>query len=323
MISLISFLLILFFGFIFLFFRFIVGKQTIKKHWNQADIRKIKDLGTTKSLEVIPLIDWFISGNDLKGEGGVSYLVKTDDCSILFDVGFNEKKTDPSPLMHNMKQLGIIKKDFDTIVISHNHPDHVGGMKWQKQKSFSLSNKQIDLKGKAIYTPVPMTYPGLDAICTENPFNIAKGVATTGVIANQDFFMGRILEQALAINVEGKGIVLIVGCGHQTIPKILERAKTLFKEPIYGILGGLHYPVTDSRIKILGINVQRYLGTCRLPWKPITMDLVHENIALLKELDPGIIGLSGHDSCDASLEAFREAFPEVYTDIKVGGKIII
>ena len=323
MISLISFLLLLFLGFLFLLFRFVAGKKTVERHWNQTDIRKIKELGVTKSLEIIPLIDWFTSSNDLIGEGGVSYLVKTDDCSILFDVGFNEKKTDPSPLIHNMKLLGISTKDFDTIVISHNHLDHVGGMKWQKQRSFSLSNKQIDLEGKTIYTPVPMTYPGLNPVCTDSPFIIAKGVATIGVIANQDFFMGRILEQALAINVEGKGIVLIVGCGHQTVAKILERAKALFEEPIYGILGGLHYPVTDSRIKILGINVQRYLGTCRLPWKPITMDLVKENIALLKELDPAIVGLSGHDSCDASLDAFREAFPEVYTDIKVGEQISV
>ncbi len=315
--------LLLFFVFIFLLFRFIVGKQAVERQWDHTDIQKIKNLGFTKSLEIIPLIDWLTSGNDLIGEGGVSYLVKTDDCSILFDVGFNEKKTNPSPLMHNMKQLGINTKDFDTIVISHNHPDHVGGMKWQKQKSFSLSNRQIDLEGKSLYTPVPMVYPGLDAICTENPFNIARGVATIGVIANQDFFMGRVLEQALAINVEGKGIVLIVGCGHQTIPKILKRAKALFKEPIYGILGGLHYPVTDSRIKIFGINVQRYLGTCRLPWKPITLDLVQENIALLKKLNPSIIGLSGHDSCDVSLEAFREAFPNIYTEIKVGEKISI
>ncbi len=323
MMLLISLLLLLVFVFLFLFFRFIAGKKKAERHWNQADIQKIKNLGITKSLEIIPLIDWLTSGNDLIGEGGVSYLVKTDDCSILFDVGFNEKKTDPSPLVHNMKQLGISIKDFDTIVISHNHPDHVGGMKWQKQKSFSLSNRQIDLEGKTIYTPVPMTYPGLDPSCTEKPYSIAKGVATIGVIANQDFLMGRILEQALAINVEGKGIVLIVGCGHQTVAKILERVKTLFDEPIYGILGGLHYPVTDSRIIIGGINVQRYLGTCRPPWKPITMDLVHENIALLKKLDPGIVGLSGHDSCDASLEVFRKAFPEVYTDIKVGEKICI
>jgi len=34
--------------------------------------------------------------------------------------------------------------------------------------------------------------------------------------------------------------VLITGCGHSTIQRIVERAEMLFDEPIYGIVGGLH-----------------------------------------------------------------------------------
>jgi 7,8-dihydropterin-6-yl-methyl-4-(beta-D-ribofuranosyl)aminobenzene 5'-phosphate synthase len=319
---LLTILFILFLLFLFLVFRFRAGKQEAEKEWINADIRKI-NIDSTKSLTILPLIDWYPSRNDLKGEAGVSYLIVTDKTSILFDVGLNKKQTDPSPLLHNMKQLGISIEDFNTIVISHNHLDHVGGIKWQKRKSFSLTNYQTDLKGKAVYTPIPMNYPGLEPVCSKEPTVISKGVATTGTISNQDFFMGRISEQALAINVEGKGIVLIVGCGHQTLPKILDRAKTLFKEPVYGILGGLHYPVTDSRIKIMGIKMQKLFGTCRLPWEPITMELVHENIVILKKQLPGIVGLSAHDSCDASIKAFREAFPDVYKDIRVGVMITI
>jgi len=70
-----------------------------------------------------------------------------------------------------------------------------------------------------------MTYPGLKPICTENPTIIGKGVATIGTIPSQLFLFGFTHEQALAVNVEGKGIVLIVGCGHQTLPKILKRAR--------------------------------------------------------------------------------------------------
>jgi 7,8-dihydropterin-6-yl-methyl-4-(beta-D-ribofuranosyl)aminobenzene 5'-phosphate synthase len=320
--TLLTVLFILFLLFLFLVFRFRAGKQKAEKEWIKADIRKLS-VGTTKSLTILPLIDWYPSRNDLKGEAGVSYLIKTDETSILFDVGFNEKQTDPSPLIHNMRQLGISTDDFDTIVISHNHLDHVGGIKWQKRKSFSLTNQQTDLKGKAVYTPVPLTYPGLEPVCTEDPVILAKGVATTGTISNQDFFMGRISEQALAINVEGKGIVLIVGCGHQTLPRILERARSLFDEPVYGILGGLHYPVTDSRIKILGMKMQKIFGTCRFPWKPITMELVHENISQLKKYHPGIVSLSAHDSCDTSIEAFREAFQVVYKDLRVGEEIMV
>ncbi len=303
--------------------RFKAGKRKAKLQWQRSTVQKIRDLRATKYLEIIPLIDWYTGRKDLQGEAGVSYLIKTDEMSILFDAGFNKKQIDPSPLLHNMRQLGITTDDFDAIVISHNHPDHVGGMKWQRQRSFSLTNHQIDLGKKLVYTPIPMSYPGLDPICTKDPAVIAKGVATIGTIPNQDFFMGWIEEQALAVNVEGKGIVLIVGCGHQTLPKIVKRAEALFEEPMYGIVGGLHYPVTDSRIKIMGIKIQKYFGICRFPWKPIIMDVVQENIDFLKKLNLKVVGLSAHDSCDDSITAFRNAFPTIYKEIKVGERIAI
>ena len=303
--------------------RFYRGKRKAEKYWRESGVGEITGLGTTKSLAILPLIDWYTSSEGLKGEAGVSYLIKTDANSILFDVGYNVEQNDPSPLLHNMKQLGISMDDFDTIVISHNHCDHVGGTKWEKRKSFSLTTHQVNLEGKVVYTPIPMTYPGLNPICTEAPTVIATGVATIGVIPNQDFLLGWILEQALAVNVGGKGIVVIMGCGHQTLSKIIKRAEALFEEPIYGVIGGLHYPVTDSREKMMGIKIQKYAGTCRLPWKPITMGNVQKSIDCLKKLNPRVVGLSAHDSCDASIAAFRNAFPNAYRDIKVGEEINI
>ena len=126
-----------------------------------------------------------------------------------------------------MQTLGIGSDDFDTIVISHNHVDHVGGMNWMRQETFSLGTEQIDLTGKRAFTPVPMTYPGLAPVHTEEPTVIAEGVATTGTIPRQ-LFIGWVEEQALAVNVTGKGLVLIVGCGHQTVPKLVSRAQTVF-----------------------------------------------------------------------------------------------
>lgn len=303
--------------------RFREGKREAEQQWERSTYQKIRDLGTTKSLEIIPLIDFYTSRKDLKGETGVSYLIKTDENSILFDVGLNMEQSGPSPLLYNMKQLGITIDDFDIIVISHNHSDHVGGYKWSKGKSFSLTAHQIDLGEKKVYTPIPMTYPGLTPICTEDPTIIAKGVATIGTIPNQLFFFGRTPEQALAVNVEAKGIVLIVGCGHQTLPKIIERAEVLFEEPIYGFVGGLHYPVTGGPVEIFGMSVHKYFGTGKVPWRSITMNEVQENIELLKKRNPKVVALSAHDSCDASLEAFRNAFPTAYKEIKVGESIII
>lgn len=74
---------------------------------------------------------------------------------------------------------------------------------------------------------------------------------------------------------------------------------------------------------MMGIKMQKYIGTCKVPWRPITIDQVQENVALLKRLNPKVVGLSAHDSCDASIVAFRDTFLNVYREIKVGEKIII
>lgn len=306
--------------------RFNEGKKKAEEQWQQkqSTMRKINNLGTTRTLEILPLIDWYTRDESLKGEAGVSYLIKTDQSNILFDVGRNRDQSDPSPLLHNMKQLGVTLNDFDTLLISHNHGDHVGGRQWGRQKTFSLTNHQINLGQKKVYTPIPMTYPGLNPTYAENPMITSKGVATIGVISTHMFFLGLTPEQALAVNVEDRGIVIIVGCGHQTLSKILKRAKALFDEPIYGLIGGLHYPVTDSRaLTMSGIKLQMYIGTGKVPWKPLTIEEVQNNIALLKTHNPGVVGLSPHDSCDASLAAFRQAFPGIYKEIKVGEKIVI
>lgn len=72
---------------------------------------------------------------------------------MLFDTGFNRHQLAPYPLEHNMEKLGIGINDFKTIVISHNHMDHVGGLKRQKAKTFAISPDQGDLgEKKGIYS---------------------------------------------------------------------------------------------------------------------------------------------------------------------------
>jgi len=79
---------------------------------------KLPDVGATRSLAILPLVDWSGATPDLQGEPGVSYLIKTDRSTILFDVGVNLKQRDPSPLLANMQKLGVSLADFDTVIIS-------------------------------------------------------------------------------------------------------------------------------------------------------------------------------------------------------------
>jgi metal-dependent hydrolase (beta-lactamase superfamily II) len=296
------------------------GIERAERAWQEYEPPAIRDFGSTESLSILPLIDWHTTQPGLQTEAGVSYLVQTDHSTVLFDVGLNRPNTDPSPLLHNMQALGIGVGDFDTIVISHNHGDHVGGLKWQRRRTFSLGTEQLDLTGKRAFTPVPMTYPGLSPSHAKDPSVVAEGVATTGTIPRQ-LFIGWVEEQALVVNVKGRGLVLIVGCGHQTAPKLISRAQAVFSEPIYGVIGGLHYPVPEGRFVVLGLPVQRLAASGNGPFSPLSAEEVSANIKMLKELDLGIVGLSPHDSSDEVIEEFRAAFGAAHRDVLVGEQI--
>ena len=288
-----------------------------ERSYQEYQVTSFNDFGSTQTLSVLPLINWHASSGDYKSEQGVSYLIKTDTQTVLFDVGHNQEKTHPSPLEHNMKVAGVQLQDIDTIFISHNHFDHVGGKKWMRENTFSLGNEQIDLTGKKVFTPTPMTYPGINPQYTPEPTIIGNGLATTGTIARK-LSIGPIDEQVLAINVKGKGIVLVVGCGHQTTAKTIERAQRLFKQPIYGVIGDLHYPVPDGRINIAGINAQKVFASGDGIFKPLTQEQINIDIELLKSLNLNIMALGGHDSSDKVIEQFSQVFADNYRYVKAG-----
>jgi 7,8-dihydropterin-6-yl-methyl-4-(beta-D-ribofuranosyl)aminobenzene 5'-phosphate synthase len=310
--------------------RFILGRRRADRVWASARYPKLKDVGTVKHLTILPLIDWYTasdpstgSGQVLVGEPGVSYLVRADDMTILFDVGYNTRGEHPSPLLRNMAALGVDLTEIDALVISHAHEDHMGGMSHMMQHTFALSGQPVDLRGIPAYVPVPLSNPTARVTVVDGPRVIAPGVASLGPIPRQLFFLGWTPEQSLAVNVEGKGVVLIIGCGHPTLQRIVDRAEMLFDEPLYGLVGGLHYPVTGARTVVLGIPVQKVAGTGKLPWRPITRHEVQQAIAYLQRRNPQLVALSPHDSCDWSIEAFRRAFGETYQDVRVGKEIVV
>jgi len=282
---------------------------------------RLPDIGSTRGLEILPLVDWRTDGPQLRGEAGVSYLVRTDGHTVLFDVGGNSKGEDPSPLIANMKLLGVDLRTVDTIVISHAHGDHVGGQHFAMRQRFALGGEPPDaLRGKRVVVPVPLDHDGVEPIVAREPLHLAPGVTTTGILPGR-LHVGPVDEMALALRVAGKGIVLIVGCGHQGLPMLLERTAQQFEEPLFGLIGGLHFPVPRGRVTSGGVDLQRW-ATYGFGAGPSLEDVQRE-IDRLRSRGVQWVSLSPHDSSDEVIELFRRSFGMAYHDLSVGKRQVI
>jgi len=164
----------------------------------------------------------------LKVSWGFSCLVGKD---LLFDTDEDE-----TALLFNMKTLGISPQDLTTIVISHDHYDRTGGLlgllkQNPRVKVYGLSNFSASFKDKVRNFGVKLI--------EKDEFNqIAPGIYLTGELM-ASFGKGSLSEQSLIVKTD-PGLVVITGCSHPGIVRILEKVKNNLKEPIYLVLGGLH-----------------------------------------------------------------------------------
>lgn len=301
--------------------RFAKERRAADESWRQQHPARIANLGDVKRLTVLPLLDYFAADPSLATQGGVSYLVVADDTRILFDVGGNPKEEHPLPLVANAAKLGVELGGVSFIVISHLHWDHVGNL---KELLGTQPGAEV-LRQAKVYLPVPMPDGPENAQVLEGPAVLANGVATIGPITKAYWGMGTVVEQALAVNVGGKGIVLIVGCGHQSLERILRRAQEIFDAPVYGVIGGLHYPATGFRGAPGYTRVLvRLSATDQQPWHGLFgKPDVRRAITMLEERHPGVVALSPHDSCDWTMGEFKRSFGERYREILVGRELVV
>ncbi len=304
-----------------LWIKLVQTNQRVKKELQQVPVNPLARPGTIKKLTLLPLVEYYANGPHAT-EAGVSYLIQADDTTLLLDVGANEKKVHPSPLISNSRALGVNLSNLDGIVISHIHRDHVGGIREEKQKEFSLSQGMVNLPKIPVWAPEALSCsrhnPDPFFQLVTGPTLIRKGIALTGPLPASLFLLGYTREQALVFNVEKKGLVIVIGCGHPTIQVILDRVKKLFDEPIYGIIGGLHLPVKGGRMNLGPLNLQNIVGSNRMPWNYLNKKDVVETIRVIKKESPKLVALSPHDSSDWAMDQFQQAFGNRYRAIEVG-----
>lgn len=253
-------------------------------------------LKTTSRLEIIPLYEEARLSPDLIMGHGVSYLIRTDAATILMDVGNNPDQSNVAPFAQNMQKLGIDWDEIDRIVITHPHPDHIGGTTAWRQRTISFGELPGGIGERLVFVPSKVAYKG--AVHATIPTLPSPDVATTGVISYPEVFPLSLrdpkgYEQALVVHVDGYGLVLITGCGHPTLERLVERAESLYGFPVVGVVGGLHY-------------------------EGYTAEKVQPHIQFLQSRQMRLIALSPHDSSPEALDAFRSAFADAYHALRVG-----
>ncbi len=196
------------------------------------------------------------------GEPGVSYYLEDGDQSILFDLGYSDL------FLKNARAMTIDLKDLSTIVLSHGHDDHTGGLKTlfeengEKKVSIighpDIFNEKIfeGLKIGAPFSKTQMTnYSHLRL--SKKPLKVTDNITFLGEIPRvfpfentqalgqekkdgkwQDDYL---LDDSALVYQGEEGIFIISGCAHSGICNIIDYAKKVTRDQrISGLIGGLH-----------------------------------------------------------------------------------
>lgn len=161
------------------------------------------------------------------------------DKTVLFDTGEKSEY-----LFKNMENLEIDISKIETVIISHDHWDHTGGL-WGLLENtedidvYGCPNFSDEFKEKVVSL-------GGNLISTRGLTEIKDGISATGEIEGK--YKGSfIAEQALLIKKK-EGIIIITGCSHPGIVKIVKDIKDIFPgENINLVFGGFHLMNKDTR----------------------------------------------------------------------------
>ncbi|MFW6107352.1 MAG: MBL fold metallo-hydrolase [bacterium] len=169
----------------------------------------------------------------LRAAWGFACVVEGLSETVLFDTG-----GDGGILLANMAKAGFKPGQIDSVVLSHIHGDHTGGL-----EALLRANSGVKVF-------VPRAFPsrfkegirrsGAQVVETDEPCQVCEGAWTTGVLTRG------IAEQGLYPET-ADGPVVITGCAHPGIVRLVEAARRHAKEPVYAVLGGFHMGGASAR----------------------------------------------------------------------------
>jgi 7,8-dihydropterin-6-yl-methyl-4-(beta-D-ribofuranosyl)aminobenzene 5'-phosphate synthase len=183
--------------------------------------------GDQPELEIRVLFDNTSAREDLRRSWGFSAVVDFGGHRVLFDAG-----SDPILLLQHLKKMQIDPKTIEHAVISHQHGDHLRGVYWVFEKNPEMKVHFLDCFPDEAFRRAAAVKMKPHRV--KEPFEVVPGVYSTGVVD------GLPSEQSLVIETS-KGLVMIVGCSHPGLVKLVETAETQRKKKsVRLLLGGFH-----------------------------------------------------------------------------------
>jgi len=235
---------------------------------------------------ITSLYDAFGATSAMQKDWGYSAFIEYRGKRILFDTGNNAEI-----FAHNVKAKNIDLTKLDFVVISHRHGDHTSGLNYlttvnhdvtifAPQENWGVFGGSVP---GAFYRrneslPAQMRYFGGNAPDTLRQGTPWPSAHFTWVAKHMEAAPGfhlivlkgnwgvdlELMEVSLAIDTP-EGIVLIVGCSHPTIEKVVAATfEAIPNKPIHLIIGGTHLlPASDEEITQIAASLH---DTSKVEW---------------------------------------------------------
>lgn len=241
--------------------------------------------GSSKpELEIKIVFDNKSARKDLRRSWGFSALIDFRGHRILFDAG-----SDPILLLQHMEKMHIDPKSIEHAVISHQHSDHLRGVYWVFEKNPALKVHFLDCFPEEAFRRAAAEKMKPHRV--KEAFEVVPGIYSTGIVDGQP------PEQSLVIETS-QGPVMLVGCSHPGVVKLVETAKQQRKaKSIRLLLGGFHM----------------------LKQKP---KQIHTAVNRLIELNVKTV-MPAHCSGDLAEEMFRSAYGAQFNTAGAGRRITL
>jgi 7,8-dihydropterin-6-yl-methyl-4-(beta-D-ribofuranosyl)aminobenzene 5'-phosphate synthase len=187
---------------------------------------------------------------EVLARGGLSMYVMVNGKAILFDTGAED-----SPLLKNIKELGLDATLIDAIVFSHSQSDRVHG-EMPDVLNATSSKAKVYVPASAAEA-VSQKKPGANVVLVSKPTRVLPDAWLVGPM-HLESEGGATVQQALVLD-RPDGLIVIIGCSFPGVASAVQQVKEVFgHRRIQLVAGGFHLRGTSKdEIRELSLKLQQ------------------------------------------------------------------